>query len=59
MVTALIEKGYTKCFKYWPSINEVLEINNNLLIKTVSEEIDTSNIIVYRQIDLTELDVCI
>ncbi|XP_060858579.1 tyrosine-protein phosphatase non-receptor type 4 [Metopolophium dirhodum] len=55
MVTALVEKGRQKCAKYWPPINETLEVNSNISLKMVSEETDTSNIIVYRQIELTEI----
>lgn len=57
MLTALIEKRHHKCFKYWPDLNESLEFNN-LLVKTVSEETNnTSNNIVYRKINLTEIIV--
>lgn len=57
MLTALIEKRHQKCFKYWPNINETLEFNN-LLVNTVSEETNsTSNNLVYRKINLTELIV--
>jgi len=59
MVTALVEKGRQKCAKYWPPINETLEVNSNITLKLVSEETDTSNIIVYRQIELTEISVSI
>lgn len=59
MVTAIVENGRQKCAKYWPPINEELEINSNISIKTVSEETDTSNIIVYRQIELTDLNVSV
>lgn len=59
MVTALVEKGRQKCAKYWPPINETLEVNSNITLKLVSEETDTSNIIVYRQIELTEMSVSI
>jgi len=59
MVTALVEKGRQKCAKYWPPINETLEVNSNIKLKLVSEETDTSNIIVYRQIELTETSVSI
>jgi len=59
MVTALVEKGRQKCAKYWPPINETLEVNSNISLKMVSEETDTSNIIVYRQIELTEISVSI
>lgn len=59
MVTAIVENGRQKCAKYWPPINEELEVNSNISIKTVSEETDTSNIIVYRQIELTDLNVSV
>lgn len=59
MVTALVEKGRQKCAKYWPPLNESIEISSKISIKTVSEETDISNILVYRQIELTELSASI
>lgn len=57
MVTTLVERGRTKCHKYWPSLSETMEFNNYLHLTCNREEADSTGNYVIREFVLRNLQV--
>lgn len=56
MLTTIIERGRTKCHKYWPGLGECLTMQN-MIIKCVQEETDPSGSFIFRDFVLTDIKV--
>ncbi len=57
MVTTIMERGRSKCAKYWPSVSETLEVGPTLRLKTTKEESDLTSTFVFREFVLWDLTV--
>lgn len=57
MVTTIMERGRSKCAKYWPPVSETLEVGPTLRVRTTKEESDTSNSFVFREFELWDTTV--
>lgn len=57
MVTTIMERGRSKCAKYWPPVSETQELGASLRLKTTKEESDPSSTIVFREFVLWDLTV--
>lgn len=57
MVTTLMERGRSKCAKYWPSVSETLELGPSLRLKTTKEESDPTSSFVFREFVLWDTKV--
>lgn len=53
MLTTVVERGKTKCHKYWPSVNEKIEFTD-FNVSCTSEETDDSGSFVFRDFVLTD-----
>lgn len=57
MVTTLVERGRTKCHKYWPPLGETMEMNSYLELTCNKEEADSSGSYVLREFVMRDLQV--
>lgn len=57
MVTTIMERGRSKCTKYWPPVSETIEVGPSLRLKTTKEESDSTSSFVYREFVLWDLTV--
>ncbi|XKL66206.1 hypothetical protein PGB90_009626 [Kerria lacca] len=55
MVTTIMERGRSKCTKYWPPVSETIEVGPSLRLKTTKEESDSTSSFVYREFVLWDL----
>lgn len=55
MVTTIMERGRSKCTKYWPPVSETLDVGSSLRLKTIKEESDSTSSFVFREFILWDL----
>uniref|UniRef100_A0A1B6L6W2 protein-tyrosine-phosphatase n=1 Tax=Graphocephala atropunctata TaxID=36148 RepID=A0A1B6L6W2_9HEMI len=55
MVTTLVERGRTKCHKYWPALGETLELCPRLQLSCGKEEADATGSFVLREFLLRDI----
>lgn len=54
MLTTIIERGRVKCFQYWPSIDEEMELSPTFSVKLLDETTDSTGSYVLRNIALND-----